>query len=103
MKISDQVDVVPGNLDGEVIKLKDTHLTTLKDLDAALATALGTLKTDSSAMKYVIFKDLQNEDKQWYIVYDLVNHAINNEETDDEYFTKRATGNMISFHQGFFF
>ena len=95
MKISDQIDVVPGNLDGEVIKLNDAHLMTLKDLDEALTTALGTLKTDSSGMKYVIFKDLQNEDKDWYLVYDLITHAINNEEMDDEYFTKRASGMYV--------
>ena len=83
---------VPDNLDSVIIKLNKTHVTILNDLDTALATALRTLKTDASGRKYVIFKDLQNEDKSWCLVYDLIHHTIHNEEMDNEYFTKRSTG-----------
>ena len=91
---------VPDNLDSVVIKLNKTHLTILNDLDTALTTALATLKKDDTEneRKYVIFKDLQNEDKGWYLVYDLITHAINNEEMDDKYFTKRASGKSITLH-----
>ena len=87
---------VPDNLDSVIIKLNKTHVTILNDLDTALATALRTLKTDVSGRKYVIFKDLQNEDKSWYLVYDLIHHTIHNEEMDDEYFMKRSTGTSMS-------
>ena len=92
---------IPENLDS-VIKLNETHLTTLSDLHTALTTALRKLKyiddTDGSGKKYVILKDLQNEDKGWYLIYDLISHAINHEEMDDDYFTKRAAGNLVTFH-----
>ena len=86
---------VPENLNSH-IKLNETQLTILYDLDTALSTALRTLKTDASGRKYVIFKDLQNEDKSWYLVYDLIHHTIHNEEMDDEYFMKRSTGTSMS-------
>ena len=82
-------------LENSVIKLNETHLTILKDLDTALTNALETLQFDESNKKYVVLKDLQNEDKGWYLVYDLIHYGISNEEMRDEYLTKRAAGNLL--------
>ena len=47
---------------------------------------------DDSSKKYIIFKDLQNEENDWYLVYDLIHHAIKKEEMDDKYIIASATG-----------
>ena len=87
MKVPDQ----DADLDSVIIKLNETHLTIMNDLDIALTKALTTLKTeDSSGNQYVIFKDLQNDEKSFHLVCDLIHNVINNEEMNDEYFTKRS-------------
>ena len=64
----------------------------MKDTDKALTNALETLQMDDSSKKYIIFKDLQNEENDWYLVYDLIHHAIKKEEMDDKYIIASATG-----------